>query len=430
MGYVIIFNIIIWLFFLWKGKHTFLWLPLIILVSTFIFPLITDVSSDINFVNNTPHKYLNYTLLLYKLVVLTWVLFNNKLSKLYKDYFGVYILIIYFLLLIPFNTEEPGESFRMVLRFAAEFLFLPASYIYFKTYGTKHFKSIFYSVLTLATFYIIYTSVTKLGFDYYGDSLLYYGGFEMFGLYAYAFALPVLLLFFIKRENKSKILNIVLIVTSFIFSVLAFKRTLIGLNLLFILSYFVYTIKSSKGYLQLFVAGSLIVFSAFYFQSEIESRINTRYRVVQDFELEEQNRVLEYIIAFNELILNPSYETLIGRDVFNDQGNFGINNTLGLNVEGRYLHSDYMKILYGGGFIGLFLVFFFFNKTYNLNKTYKLRNNTNIKLNTYTINVILLGLLISFAIDGFNVFFARGWVFYILGYLLAEKSILYSYETK
>lgn len=165
-------------------------------------------------------------------------------------------------------------------------------------------------------------------------------------------------------------------------------------------------------FIVLIIVGGFFIFTIF--KEQIISRIQVRQSRIET-RITDEGRFLEYIILYKELIQSPSKKTLIGVDLFNSEGKFGHSTNVKLNLNNRYLHSDFANLLFSTGFLGLILYLYIFYRILVVHSGTKGGKICNVN---YFIYSMLLGLFVSHFIDGMFMFFARGYPFFILGGIL------------
>jgi len=90
---------------------------------------------------------------------------------------------------------------------------------------------------------------------------------------------------------------------------------------------------------------------------------------------------------------------LIGDEPFNSMGKFSIFKDL-LNDEERILHSDYARLLFTTGILGLILYIIIFRKIYKTYKTYI--SNMKLTPNLLVLKGTFLAVFISIIVVGFT----------------------------
>src|SRR5680860_1077017 len=167
MTYVIIVNLVLWIFFLKQKENVVLWLPLIFVLISFVYPLLTDIR-EINMAYSRGATLLSYTEVFFIFIIAGYIIIKNyKYSKSW----GVFPFILYGLLLLLLFASDKELSAKNLLKFSREFLLLPAAFIYFiKNPGSRKFYKMTIFLIIVATIYVIFSSVTELGYNMYVSS--------------------------------------------------------------------------------------------------------------------------------------------------------------------------------------------------------------------------------------------------------------------
>ena len=340
-----------------------------------------------------------YFIILYT-IVFTTIIYNGirytnniYLKKELKKYYSSVIVFILFLLFGLFRTTEFLVSFEHVWKYSIIVLALPASIIYFynnKATLTVYIKSTYIGVVIII-FTIFISTILKLGHirGYVESSSIYFGWIELSALFPIVYlGLFTIFLSITSLKNNKKglafnnsIFNIIwiLVVLLFIYVLLFVgKREYIYL---FIIGIVTYNIIVNKYNIIKYVMTAILLVTvlAFMNYSGITENIKRTAFIerVQEKNVYEEGRYLEYVDYINEFQNNDINFLLFGKEIFNSRGNFFQYSKI-LFDRDRVLHSDITHFLYGIGITGLAVFLFLLYKVFLLgHKIYKTNKRVN-----------------------------------------------------
>ncbi len=425
MYYILSLLGLILLFLTIRNRNTFIWLPLVFLLLQFIFPFITDVYEDTNFQFNEETSLLLNIQTFIILLLCVSVLIKTPNHK--NKYLGTIPLIIFAFLLLFITASDMWFSFKAYIRFLSVLLILPASYNFFqKIQSDILFYKIIFFTNVIAIIYIIYCSIFQVGFPYYRDPILFYGGLRLFGFYLFVFSIPLFFIMLSKRVyGKFTIIFVMAVMVLLI--LLSMKRSFILIAAFQFLLYFSFFVYRRK-YLSGIIAFSIVLFILTYaFSDEIKSMVEVRALRIETG-IQEEGRYLEFLILYDEQVRSgDAVALLLGKDLFKDKGNFGKRSNVDLKTEERYLHSDFALLFFSLGLIGFLIylrVFYILYRKYKKFRKITAHDNEEIRLLSYAFLALFTSLIINSAIDGFFIFFSRSFSFYVLGFILARFTII------
>lgn len=172
--------------------------------------------------------------------------------------------------------------------------------------------------------------------------------------------------YFILRKGMkdNNIYYLILYFVSMFLIFLTLRRSVMALSLLGSLFVMVELMKF-QDIKKLFLYG-IIMLSVFFvvisqtsFLEQFIERVERRN--LEDKELEEEGRVMEFGLVYRDLFVYFDYNPFIGYGLFDSSGNYG-KKILG----SRPLHTDPTVIVHSSGFLGLFLYILMFSKAFYL----------------------------------------------------------------
>jgi len=322
--------------FLYKGELAIVYLPVLIFAQTLIDPVF---SASI--------FYITVSLLLLSLVL--------KNGSFYKYNIYSLILLFYFIVLLPRSSDL--ELIRPFI-FGAFWLFtfIPlAAAVYRKYERDAVFKELNISATIILTLFLVNVLFSTLkGFsphEMYGITKgIVYGNIYAAGFNVLAIALFISTLKFIEDR---RIWSFIIILISLLLIMLSLRRSVMAISLIGL------TIASltllNKERVKTFVTvGALTIVAAFviYSVTDFADTFKERYelRKLDERELKEEKRFIEYELIYKDMFLYKDYSPLIGYEPFNSSGNYG----RGM-LEERSLHGDLTNIAHSSGLIGVLL---------------------------------------------------------------------------
>jgi hypothetical protein len=174
-------------------------------------------------------------------------------------------------------------------------------------------------------------------------------------LYAAAFNTMPLAIFvvFNRGINEKKLLYLGVSLVAFFLVLLSLRRTVMALSALAILINLMTMLTREKAkvlIMGLVLLGAIgyFVYSQTDFMGEFKQRVELRK--LDDRDLAEEKRFLEYDLLYNDMFVYHDYSPWFGYDLFNSSGNYG-KGILG----DRSLHGDLTNITHSSGLIGVTL---------------------------------------------------------------------------
>lgn len=288
-------------------------------------------------------------------VILLNLLFRNR--RFYRNNIFSVLLTAYFIFLLPKSRDL--ELIRPFI-FAVFWFFLSLPLI--NTLYQKYERETIFKELTQAAFLILGLFIANV----LVSTVFHYSPFAMYGitsglLYGNIYAadfniLPVavfiLVLGLMQQRNT---LYFLVLAVAFVFIMLTLRRSVMGLSAAGVV--FAVFISLAQQNLKKVLFFSLIAFMMgflIYANTDFMSVFNERYelRNLDDRELEEEKRFLEYYLIYKDMFFYRDYSPWFGFELFNSWGNYG-RGILG----DRSLHSDLTNIAHSSGLLGLGLYF-------------------------------------------------------------------------
>ena len=231
------------------------------------------------------------------------------------------------------------------------------------------------------------------------------------------------------HRKGEKLINTFFLVSNFIILILFMKRWAIFCTVIGIVIYFYNsgnTIKKLKSFSIVVII--LTLTSLFFMDLISEQFLNRGVKVTGISEIESEGRFLDYINIYHYLTTNQSVlKMLVGGNLFESR-DFGMKYLHQI----RNIHPDLVALLYGTGFIGLFLYIYIYRWMYKkMQKIYNRGVKTNLTKDLKALfNVFIFTLLFaSIAGGALRVTTANSLAFLLLG--ACTKIIFNKYiETK
>lgn len=369
---------------------------------------------------------MDFSIIIVSIAICIIIIFNN-FSAIKQNTAGVFILLIYLLIMILFSTDI-WWSFKRYLNVALAFLIFPAAFILVK--DVKDIKRIVKPAIWLIIIYLLNAAVCSYlelsiegeGFGY-GKSFVYLGSVNFYSGYGFVYALILIpLAYYLTKKPHYEYFLIILYFAGLFTLFLILKRTYVYLSvagaLIFI---FLITKRKNLRFIGPFFIIGLIAYIVL--SDYILASINIRQEVLNRGYAEE-GRGIE-LILYPEIVKlsdNPSNFLLFGEELFNSQGKFTLIEKV-LNDKDRLLHSDIATILYGAGVIGLLLFirvnYYLLRKYYLLRSKLKKRSSDELIKKLYaTFISIFICLMINTLSDGMIVATNRVLPYMMLGAIL------------
>lgn len=280
--------------------------------------------------------------------------------RMYRPPFLFFILffIIYFSYLSSFSSDIV-RTMNFLLKFLIPLVYLVVGYNLLTT-KEAFVKFIKWSWIFMAyfTLYVLIVNLLGIGASLYRKGLLM-GFYDINGLYIPAFAvIAVLFNYRLLPSARNRIVNIIFAIATTIIIILVLKRTLILLLALGLLAYMFINLSLARFFRFLFVGIIVMMIFNSFFSDLFRESYESRQRVFsQEYSVTEEGRFQEGGYIYD--LLDESYLTLFfgSGEVFNDRTSLA---RLNVFAENRESHNSYVRILWSGGFVGLFLFVLFY----------------------------------------------------------------------
>jgi len=313
---------------------------------------------------------LAFSIIIVSLSVCLVIILQN-ISYIRKYTSGIFVLLLYLLVMIMFSTDI-WWSFKRYMNVALAFLMFPAAFIIVK--NMDDIKRIIKPAIWLILVFLLNIAICTYlqleikteGFGY-GKSFVYLGAVNFYSGFGFVYALILIpLAYYLTKRIQYKYLLIILYFAGLFTLILILKRTYIYLVLLgpLIFMFFITKRRNLKFIGPFFIFG----FIAYILLSDY---ILEAFKIRQDVlgrGYAEEGRGIE-LILYPQVVKfssDPTNFMLFGEELFNSQGKFTLIEKA-LHDKDRLLHSDVATILYGAGVIGLFLfirMYYFFISKY------------------------------------------------------------------
>lgn len=340
--------------FLKKKELAVVYLPVLIFANNLIEPVIPASAF-----------YLTISGLVFSLI------FRNP--SYYKNNIPAFLLFLYTIILLPRSTDL---VFIRPFVFAMLWLLtvIPVIASIYKKYPKELiFKELTTSALIILVMFVANVLVSTVkGYsphEMYGITKgILYGNVYAAGFNILSIAVFIIALGFI---NNKKIFHLLILTVAFSFIMLSLRRSVMGVSLVGVaLAYL--TLLTKENAKLFFVLSSLTIMLGVivYSTTDIEDQFSARYelRKLDERELAEEKRFIEYELLYKDMFVYRDYDPLIGYEPFNSWGNYG----RGI-LEDRSLHGDLTNITHSSGLIGLLLyllmVMTAFRKSYRASET-------------------------------------------------------------
>lgn len=365
-------NVFIFLYFYIKYSYNVvLCLPITL--------VILEISRSIANVNLVEEGVGGIQVIVFSLYCLVLIGQYIRKSKFVGLFTVIVIISFYYFLRMDF-TEQFNSMVVRYLNFILLLLFVPLTASIIKRINQVHFflKS-FYVGGVIYLIFVLIASILKFGPNMYGTNIIF--GFEFEQWYYGALFIACFPLFYATRKvNSYKYLNVVTILMILVLF-LTLRRLTLVIILLIIIQYVLLDLTNKKKLglaikvLTFVTFGVLIVFISGVYMYR-ESRFSS------DYEMEEEGRFVEWVLVNESIKENP----LLGKGtLFNDLGRYGY------RKDYRSLHGTYSRILFGSGYIGLFiflaLYIYYLFKLFKAKQKIRKKNNLNFEFVTVGIAV-------------------------------------------
>ena len=320
----------------YKQELAVIYLPVLFFVQSVITPVFP--------------AFINYIL------ISSYVLFliYKNLNFFSHNIFAILLTVLFLLL----ATKATDFVFLRPFLFSVVWLFLLIpliSSIYSKYPGRLLFRELSMSALIILVLFIV--NVVFSSMAGYAPHAMYgiTSGILYGNLYATDFNILAIALFVLLMQVMSKrnLVYFAVFMVSIAFIMLSLRRSVMGLCLVGVaLALLIFlkpeNFKTMASFSVFFVfIGALIVMNTSFLDL-----FNERYalRDLENRELDEEKRFLEYELLYNDLFVYQDYSPWLGYGLYDSGGNYG-KGVLGT----RTLHADLTSIVHSSGFLGLAL---------------------------------------------------------------------------
>lgn len=298
-------------------------------------------------------------------VIMVYLLYYNFLKNRFWGAFGyIYLYLLFLFVLTVLTSSNLPYSFKMLIKYAEELLFLPVSFCLFssKEYIDKMWGVMKIMLILFIVNYLI-ANIFHLGGSLYvemegGDT----GNIEDEGHYICACICAVLPLAMMKESQNRMMWGIsVAFAIALVLSTL--KRTSMVCIIVPFLVYAWYRLWFKLKYdgimhsalsVKKIIVYVLLCIAFFFFVQSFHEIIEKRFEARSERfgnNFEKEGRVLELEYIYNDIVVNGDLQTfLFGKETFNTVRTYA-NGKFGK----RMIHENYGIILNGTGMVGLFI---------------------------------------------------------------------------
>jgi len=365
------------------------------------FILILNVLADVLLVYLDESDYIlldgRGILLLFQYFAFIILIIKIVSNNIYKIFNSFTILIL--LLLYVFAVGLYSSNYIVTLNYFAKFLFgyfgLIVGFVLIDTHQ-KLTYIIRISIIVLIIYVSNFLLANLMG---YGESTYKYQSISagFVGVESYFQIIIIVLLYpliqVININNKYKLLYKIFNTLAILMFLFVFRRT--NLIALFIGALF-FTFFSRRKLKSFFKYGMLILLLVIIFSYSFPSITeNFTHRILQNNNFEQAGRFVENFMVLDTI--KESFVTLIfgTGEMFNSQGKYGWGLNADLMLANRGIHNNYGRLLFGGGFIGLFLFIIFYINLYL--KINKLRNYDRSVFSSIALTLLVVSIFIGFS---------------------------------
>lgn len=308
---------------------------------------------------------------------------------------SVLLFLLYLFILVILSSNRAGGMYTY-LRVFISFMMLPVGYYYFNSIERyKQLHIAFAISLFLFVANMLIANIFKLGTSDYLEESIYFGAGRVNITKAMSVLIlisPVSLLLFKKGIWRN--IYIILVVTSIVIVLIGIKRSAIISLVVGLTVYFLFSPQKVKA-IRLGILLSLFLFMAsFYFLDTFYARLEARGEQVEILDEgfgEQEGRFSEVSMVVNDFEKRSFFNKMFGIEVFNELKYYGIK---------RVLHTDYMILLHGAGYLGLFwYLFILLSITYYSKLGSQGQSQMSLLKENHSINLALIvsSLFLSFA---------------------------------
>lgn len=323
-------------------------------------------------------------------------IFHNK--SFYKRSKAALFFFLYLIILLIFNSSENLNT-SLYFNFSLLLISIPLINNICQNLDSKHVEKIIYKgsyiiliafILNVALSSILGYSIAE-GTDMYGfASRMSYG--SMFAVHFNVLPVAILVVLLNNLRAPSLVTTCILILSS-ILILFSLRRSVIAVLLLVLLIaivMYMYEKKNVKTFIYVATAGMVLILFSLSFNviDNFYERVSHRGLDQGIVNTENESRLMEYAMVYNDIFVLNKYSAFTGYELFNSAGNYG-NFT-----RERTLHSDVTTIVHATGLIGLLFYLYIFLKLFI--KAYA--NEAGVKGKLYIIVLFLI--FVVYAISG------------------------------
>lgn len=298
-------------------------------------------------------------------MIILYLMYYNFLKNRFWGAFGyIYIYIIFLFVLTVLSSSNLPYSFKMLIKYAEELLFLPVSFcMFYRRENIEKMWGVMKGMILLFIVNYVMANIFHLGGSLYvemegGDT----GNIEDEGHYICACFCAVLPLA-VMRESRNRIMWAVAVAFAIALILSTLKRTSMVCVVVPFLVYAWYRVRFKLKYdglrfsslpVKRVIVFALLGFAFFTFVQSFHEIIEKRYEARSERfgnNFEKEGRVLELGYIYNDIVVRGDLQTfLFGKETFNTVGTYA-NGKFGK----RMIHENYGIILNGTGVVGLFI---------------------------------------------------------------------------
>ena len=296
-------------------------------------------------------------------MIIMYLLYYNFLKNRFWGTFGyIYIYLVFLFVLTILSSSNLPYSFKMLIKYAEELLFLPVSFcIFYRRENIEKMWGVMKGMILLFIVNYVIANIFHLGGSLYvemegGDT----GNIEDEGHYICACFCAVLPLAAM-RGSRNRVMWAVAVAFAIALVLSTLKRTSMVCVIVPFLVYAWYSVRFKLKYDGLRISSLpvkkvivfvLLSFAFFTFVQSFHEIIEKRYEARSERfgnNFGKEGRVLELGYIYNDIVVKGNLQTfLFGKETFN---------TVGTYADGKFgkrmIHENYGIILNGTGIVGL-----------------------------------------------------------------------------
>lgn len=281
------------------------------------------------------------------LILFTFFVLNFKAELGYKEII-IYIFLLLLIVILSLNVSSDLNLVNRATRvgnFIFVLLLIPLAILNSYEVSRRELAKILFTAAVIYTTYIILASLVKFGPNHYNTGLIYGFRFEQWYFGALLVAVFPAYILYDNAKLKYYVISILLL----LLILLVLRRTtwviIIATSLLTIL--LTPSLRFNKKIIVSLIL-LIIPISLLFYTSNLWEQRGGRALTSTIENVEDEGRFLEYYNTY--IILQESNSFLFGTDyLFDERGRYGHPR------EVRPMHGVYSRILFGAGFIGLFV---------------------------------------------------------------------------